>query len=125
MSDFLYSDVNYKLNTINKDLKIDTDNQAIQNSIRNILTIERGSLIGNPEFGSDISSALFEINDQLTFSFIEDIIENSLERWETRIRVINTSVSQDIDNGQIVAFIEYEILRKNIVDTFSLVLTEG
>ena len=122
MADFVYSDINYKLNTFNKDLKLDYDNAAIKNSIRNILTIRVGSLVGNPEFGCFVEDALFEISDIITFSLIEDMIESAIEKWEPRIKIKSVDVYANTDENQIIATMHYYILVSTQTDSYNLVI---
>ena len=118
----IYSDYNYNLNTVNKDIKLSYDNLAIKNAIRNILTIRKGTLVGNPEFGTTLENQLFEIMDELTYSTIEEIIYDDIERWEPRIRIISVDVTGDLDNQQIIAELNYEIIKTSEINSFKLTL---
>jgi uncharacterized protein len=119
-----YADIDYKLNTVNKDLRLATDIEAINNSIRNILNTPKGSVPGNPTFGSDLEGVLFEVIDDITFSLIQNIIIDELEKWEERITIQEVNLNSIIDDGQISVNIIYivnynnEIVSSNIKINF-------
>lgn len=117
MSDYKYIDIDYKLQTVNKDLRLAYESEAINNSIRNILTTPKGSLPGNPEFGTNLEEALFEIIDEITLSFIEDIIITELTKQEPRIIVKAIKFNVNIDEGQILTTILYEIINTNEIES--------
>ena len=117
MSDYKYIDIDYKLQTVNKDLRLAYESEAINNSIRNILTTPKGSLPGNPEFGTNLEDALFEIIDEITLSFIEDIIITELTKQEPRIIVKAIKFNVNIDEGQILTTILYEIINTNEIES--------
>lgn len=117
MSDYKYIDIDYKLQTVNKDLRLAYESEAINNSIRNILTTPKGSLPGNPEFGTNLEEALFEIIDEITLSFIEDIIITELTKQEPRIIVKAIKFNVNTDEGQILTTILYEIINTNEIES--------
>lgn len=108
-----YTDIDYKLNTVNKDLRLATDIEAINNSIRNILNTPKGSVPGNPTFGSDLEGVLFEVIDDITFSLIQNIIIDELEKWEERITIQEVNLNSIIDDGQISVNIIYTVNYNN------------
>ena len=108
-----YTDIDYKLNTVNKDLRLATDIEAINNSIRNILNTPKGSVPGNPTFGSDLEGVLFEVIDDITFSLIQNIIIDELEKWEERITIKEVNLNSIIDDGQISVNIIYIVNYNN------------
>lgn len=117
MSDYKYIDIDYKLQTVNRDLRLAYESEAINNSIRNILTTPKGSLPGNPEFGTNLEDALFEIIDEITLSFIEDIIITELTKQEPRIIVKAIKFNVNTDEGQILTTILYEIINTNEIES--------
>lgn len=118
----LYKDLDYRLNTKNKDIKISTDSAAINNSIRNILLTSKYSVPGNPEFGSDLDKVLFEQMDDITFTLIDNIIYNELERWEPRIIINSTDIKFNKDYQQVITKINYTIISTNDIQTTNITL---
>lgn len=108
-----YIDLDYKLNTVNKDIRLATDKEAINNSIRNILNTSKGTVPGNPSFGSDLQEVLFEIMDDITFSLVQSIVRTELEKWEPRIEIKEVNFDSVIDQGQMIINLVYIIIRNN------------
>lgn len=117
MADYKYIDIDYKLSTINQDLRLAYESEAINNSIRNILTTQKGTLPGNPEFGTNLEDALFEVIDDITLSFIEDIIITELSKQEPRIIIKQILFKVDYDSGQILTTIKYQIINTNEIES--------
>ena len=84
-----------------------TDAAAINNSIKNILLTRKGSVPGNPTFGSELQDTLFEHIDHITTSLIENQIKEALARWERRISVINVTVKEVPEYNRVIAGIDY------------------
>lgn len=113
MSQSIYSDINSKLATANKDIFLSTDANAINNSIFNILTTRKGSVPGKADFGSDLENILFEVLDDITFALAEDMIVNEIEKWEPRVIVENVHFQSNTDMGQLVITLQYRIIQNN------------
>lgn len=64
-----------------------TDLEALNNSIRNILTTSRGSVPGKPKFGSSLYNIIFSHLDHLTESIARNYVEEALSEFEGRIVV--------------------------------------
>jgi len=68
-----------------------TDLDAINDSIRNIILTARGTVPGNPRFGSDIYKILFAPLDPLTTSMATNYVKEALSEFEDRISVQEVS----------------------------------
>lgn len=71
-----------------------TDTQAINNSIRNIILTRRGSVPGIPRFGSDLHTLIFSQLDSLTESVAKSMILSVLNEFEDRIIVRSINLKQ-------------------------------
>ena len=117
-----FTDIDYFLNTENKDVIISEDNDAIKNSVRNIITTQKRTVPGLPEFGCDLESVLYELIDEVTFILIKDTITVELNKWEPRIDVKDITFTTDIDNGQIAVLVSYIIIAFNTEETSIITL---
>ena len=70
-----------------QDLKIDYDEKAIYNSIRNIFNTKKGQKILNPTFGLDLEQYLFENVSKENGQTIGQTIYEELALYEPRIVV--------------------------------------
>ncbi len=64
----------------------------IGENVRLILATNRGERVGVPEFGAGLEQFLFEPNTITTHQLIRGRVEQSLARWEPRIRVSQVDV---------------------------------
>lgn len=84
---------------------------SIKDSIRIILLTRQKELLLRPRFGAGISGFLHEPNTLSTRKRIKDRIENSLERWEPRIKTERVDVWEHPDNSEEIRIeIAYRIL---------------
>jgi phage baseplate assembly protein W len=84
---------------------------AVENSLHNILNTPIGSVPGHPEFGCGMDKFLFELIDPLIAQNIEEEIRYAIKRWEPRVSVRKVVVIEDPDYNRLVIKIAYSILR--------------
>lgn len=73
--------------TSRKDLGVDTDYKAIDNSLNNIFNTSPGQKILNPRFGADLKRYLFQPVTEETAQLLGEVIMKSIELYEPRITV--------------------------------------
>lgn len=83
-----------------QDLKIDYDEKAIYNSIRNIFNTKKGQKILNPTFGLDLEQYLFENISKENGETIGRTIYEELALYEPRIVVNDVTVVARPNNNQ-------------------------
>lgn len=83
------------------------DNKAINNSIRNILLTRRGSVPGNPRFGSDLYTLIFSQLDSLTESVAKSMIFACLTEFEDRINIIDIALKSVEEFNKLVITVNY------------------
>jgi phage baseplate assembly protein W len=106
-------------------VSVSTNENAIDNSIRNILMTRIGSLPGKPDFGSNVMNIVFELMDnKSTSDILKNSINISLIRWEPRITVNNIDIKEIPEYNKVIANISYtyNILGSNIENTTSILL---
>lgn len=110
----LYSDIqqSFDIHPNKLDLMIDTNEEAIKNSIRNILLTNRGERLFNPLLGSDINSILFENISPQTESTLTSFIKTAITNFEPRANLINVIVSPLPDENAYVATIVFSVINK-------------
>lgn len=113
----IYTDIDYRLNTVNKDIRLSTDKEAIDNSLRNIILTNKGEVPGNPEFGSNIEEILFEQLDGVTEILLKNMITIEIEKWEPRVELKDVIFSSDYDNGVLMMNIKYEMVENDEIQS--------
>lgn len=74
------------------------DEEAINNSVKNILLTRLGTMPGRPDFGSDLMSIPFEPNDASTREIIKNVVKQALDKWEPRVIFKTVNVVSDKNN---------------------------
>ena len=111
MASRAFKDINlsFKRHPVTNDVVTIRDEDAIKRSVRNIIFTILGEKPFEPEFGSIINEALFELNTDLNEIRISDEIKNSLENYEPRISGISVSVSVYPDSNEMNCTVQYDI----------------
>lgn len=98
----------------------------IRENVRLILATNRGERVGVPEFGAGLEQFLFEPNTITTHQLIRGRIEQSLARWEPRIRVSQVEVDVLPDDPFAArATITYSLVATGRQERVGLTLTLG
>lgn len=90
------------------DVLIASDIDAIKNSVKNIILTEIGTRPFNPEFGTRVSSLLFENVDIITQRQINVEIEKGIKKFEPRISTfkVKTVANSDSNSYNISLFFQ-------------------
>ena len=96
--------------------------QQAQHNIRNLLLTIKGERLGNPEFGSDLMKVVFEQQDELLESKIEEAIRASMDRWLSYITLKEIKVNPGSNENEVVVDLKFTINMNQNVQTLSLEL---
>lgn len=100
----------FQVSPLNNDLIALRNESAIARSVRNIVFTLPGEKFFNEDFGSRISRSLFENIDAGSAVIIRNEIENSINRYEPRVRLMEVTVYPDYDNNAFDVVIVYQIV---------------
>jgi phage baseplate assembly protein W len=76
-------------------IKMDSGPDAIERSVRIVLSTAKGERVMRPEFGCDIHDQVFSALSPATLNRIEESVRSALVRWEPRIDVDRVDASPD------------------------------
>ena len=112
MASKAFKDINlsFKRHPVTNDVVAIRNEDAIKRSVRNIIFTIIGEKPFEPNFGSIINNALFELDTTLNQIRISDEIKNSLENYEPRIAGISVSVSIYPDSNELNCTVQYDII---------------
>jgi phage baseplate assembly protein W len=83
-----------------RDLKVDFNENAIKNSLRNLFLTNRGEKLLNPYFGMNLGNYLFEQITESTAKAIGDNILQNIQLFEPRVKVNQIQViANEEDNS--------------------------
>ena len=118
-----YIDINSKVPKGNSNSMKVKDEDAINNSIRNIFNTRIGTVPGNPEFGSNILKFLFEQINPMTIEVIKSEVKYSLQRWEERVNLTEVKVTEDPDYNRLKVKIVYSIKKDVTSSQYSYIFS--
>ena len=102
--------MSFQVNPLTDDLIAIKNQTAIARSIRNLVLTAPGERFFNNDVGSRVNELLFENMDDLTASSIQSEIENTIENYEPRVKLLTTKVSANPDSYEFDVIITYEIV---------------
>lgn len=95
-------------------IKLSSNEESIQESIRIIMGTRPGELPMHPDFGCRIQDYAFESVDYTTMYSMKTEVEHALIRWEPRITDIRAEVSDEqIDQGLLAIRVSYVVRATN------------
>ena len=98
-------------------------NNKFHDDLRMLLETEKGTLIGDPDFGSTLHSLLFEPANNATASLMRQEIATSIETYYPNVTI--NSVDVTFTDKTVKFFIHYSISNTNIGDTVMLEFIRG
>ena len=102
--------MSFKVNPLNDDLIAVKNTTAIARSLRNLVLTAPGERFFNENLGSNVNNLLFENMDDVTASSIKDEIQNTINNFEPRVKLLQTKVSPNFDTLEFDVVIQYEII---------------
>ena len=102
--------MSFKVNPLNDDLIAIKNTTAIARSLRNLVLTAPGERFFNENLGSNVNFLLFENMDDVTASSIKDEIQNTINNYEPRVKLLNTKVSPNYETLEFDVVISYEII---------------
>ncbi len=107
--------MSFESNPLTDDLIALKNENAIARSIKNIVFTLPGEKFFDPEFGSEITGALFENIDDIAGGIIEDHIRQSINNYEPRVELIDVKTFPNFDNNAFDVTITYEVVGADVL----------
>ena len=102
--------MSFEVNPINNDIIGVKNDTAIARSIRNLIFTVPGERFFNQDLGSKVSQILFDSVDEISASAIKDEIEDTIIKYEPRVKLKDIRVKPDFDNYTFDVTIVYDIV---------------
>ena len=112
MASRAFKDINlsFKRHPVTNDVVAIRDEDAIKRSVKNIIFTILGEKPFEPNFGSVINDALFDLDTNLNDIRIQDEITSSLKEYEPRISNIIVTVTVAPDTNEMNCTVQYDIV---------------
>lgn len=116
-----YSDLdfNFTLNPVTDDVSKRNDNNAIRQSIKNLILMRRYDNPFHPKISSQVPEQLFDNITPSTSSILQRAITYTLENFEPRITINNVTVDTESRENAVVVILEYTIVATNQHQNYS------
>ena len=114
--------MSFLLNVFTKDAAVVKNENAIKQSIKNLVLTQKGEKLFQPEIGSGVYELLFEPMDPFTADSIRDEIINTLGQYEPRITILEVDVEPNEATNTFDVTVEYRIVGQPIVETVNFIL---
>jgi phage baseplate assembly protein W len=121
----LYSDLftNLDINPVSKDVAKKNNENAIRQSIRNLLLTDTGERPFQPRLGGNIKAMLFSnMTPQTVISVREQIRETILEH-EPRANLIDVVVNPDFGNNAVNVTVVFNVINRQEPVTLDVIIT--
>ena len=102
--------MSFEVNPLTSDLIAIKNQTAIARSLRNLVLTSPGERFFNNNLGSRVNQLLFENMDDLTAASIKSEIENTINNYEPRVKLLKIRVSPNPDSYEFDVIITYEIV---------------
>ena len=93
---------------------------AVKESIKNILLTNRGERMFQPRLGGDIHAMLFENVSPVTTIIMRDKIEDVLNAYEPRCGLLDVEVLGDIDSNTVKINVVFHVINSETPQTLSI-----
>jgi phage baseplate assembly protein W len=105
-----------------KDLVKKRDDDAVRQSIKNLILTNYYERPFHSEIGSPVRSLLFELATPLTAHTMRRGIQDVIENFEPRVRIENIDVNLNDDNNSCDISIEYTVIGLQTISRIDITL---
>lgn len=116
----LYSDLHKDMtvNPISGELALKRDEEAVKESIKNLILTDKGERLMQPYIGGNIRAMLFENNTPAVIKLIQEQVKTTIETYEPRASLIDVVVNSSIDDNTVNVDIYFYI--NNVTEPISV-----
>ena len=107
-----YSDLDlfFSAKSVSKDISKVTDIQAIKRSVRNLVLLNHYEKPFHPEIGSGVRDMLFENMTPITANILARKVEDVIENFEPRVKLIGVRAQPDLDRNAYEVTISFYVV---------------
>jgi phage baseplate assembly protein W len=107
---FVDLDLNFTKNPVTGDVSKKYDENAIKQSVKNLIMTNHYERLFHPEVGSQVSGLLFEPASPLLDAMLTQAIKNTITNFEPRVNLIRVDVRSNPDNYTLYVSITFKII---------------
>ena len=103
-------DLDFQINSATKDIQKLTDVESVKRSVRNLIKLNHYEKPFRPEIGSNLRAMLFENMTPQMNALISRQIEQLIQNYEPRCRLVQLNVQPDVDRNGYRASISFFVV---------------
>ena len=110
----VYSDLDlfFGKKSSNSDIQTVTDIQAVKRSIRNLILLNHYEKPFHPEIASGVRDMLFELMTPVTAQILARKIEDVINNYEPRARLVGVTAIPNLDRNMYEVSIEFYVVNQ-------------
>ena len=108
----IYKDLNldFQQNTATKDIQKITDVESVKRSVRNLINTNHYEKPFHPEIASGVRDMLFELMTPVTAQILARKIEDVIDNFEPRARLVAVRSIPDLDRNAYEVMVEFYVV---------------
>ena len=124
LNQVVYKDVDtlFDIHPVTRKLNILTNNAAVARSVKNLVLTNKGERPYQPFLGCDVRNQLFELNDGLVESEVEDTISDVINQYEPRAELISVDADIKPDQNSVDVTITFRVVNQQDPISINLML---
>ena len=115
-------DLNFTAHPVTKDITRRNDENAIKQSVRNLLLTRNFERPFHSEIGSPIRALMFEPIGPMFVVMLQRAIIDVINNFEPRVEILDVSVNDSIDANAVYVTLEFKIVNTERPITLDLAL---
>ena len=108
--EYIDLDLFFNKKTTSKDISKVTNIQAVKRSVRNLVLTNHYEKPFHPEIGSGVRGMLFELMTPITAQILAKKVEDVIENFEPRARLISVRAIPDLDRNAYEVSVQFYVV---------------
>ena len=97
-----------------------TDAKTVKQAVKNLLLTSEGEKPFNPNFGSNLNSALFSLDTEFDPEYVQNLIYDAITNYEPRASVLSVAVQMQSDYNALDASVEFQVVNTKEIVTLNV-----
>ena len=97
-----------------------TDAATVKQAVKNLLLTSEGEKPFNPNFGSNLNSALFSLDTEFDPEYVQNLIYDAITNYEPRASVLSVAVQMQSDYNALDASVEFQVVNTKEIVTLNV-----
>jgi phage baseplate assembly protein W len=116
-------DLSFKVNPFTKDIYLKIDEDAVKTALRNLIQTNNFERPFHPEIGTQIQSLLFEPFSPAVRVAMRRTIENAINIYEPRVRLVDLIITESPDTNDLDVTIVFTLKNSDRPITITTLLS--